>query len=93
MPFRSVRLPPEVPGHLLLDAMPGRFEPWKRFEARAGERQVGIVVCLTPRAEVAELSPQYHRAVDSGLVPFRWLLVDWASPRAASVKTGTIRPI
>lgn len=73
MAFRSVRLPPEVPGQLLLDAMPGRFESWKAFENRAHERGLGVVVCLTPRAEMAELSPQYRHAVDSGRVPFRWM--------------------
>ena len=73
MAFRAVRLPPEVPGQLLLDAMPGRFEPWKTFEARAHDSGLGVVVCLTPRAEMAELSPHYRHAVDSGRVPFRWM--------------------
>jgi len=57
----------------MLAAMPGRFEPWSAFEARARTTGVRLVVCLTPRDEIEELSPAYHRAVTQGTVPFRWL--------------------
>lgn len=73
MEFRSVDLPEAVPGSLLLDAMPGRFEPWHAFEERARAASLRLVVCLTPRAEIEELSPAYHTAVAHGAVPFRWL--------------------
>jgi protein-tyrosine phosphatase len=72
MTFRPVRLPPEVPGELWLAAMPGRFETWRAFEALARTHRLRSVVCLTPCEEVAELSPQYHAAVQSGKLPFRW---------------------
>lgn len=55
--------------------MPGRFESWSEFEAQAQRARLGVVVCLTPRSELAELSPRYHSAVAQGTVPFRWLNV------------------
>lgn len=53
--------------------MPGRFESWTEFEVQAQRAKLQLVVCLTPRAELAELSPRYHAAVTEGSVPFRWL--------------------
>jgi protein-tyrosine phosphatase len=73
MAFRPVALPPQVPGSLWLGSMPGRFESWSAFEARAQRARLALVVCLTPRSELAELSPSYHAAVVQGTVPFRWL--------------------
>jgi protein-tyrosine phosphatase len=72
MAFRPVRLPPEVAGELWLSSMPGRFESWRDFEALARRHRLRSVVCLTPREEMAELSPQYHAAVQTGKLPFRW---------------------
>ena len=74
MPLRPVLLPPEVPGQLWLDAMPGRFERWTDFEAEARQARLALVVCLTPRAELAQLSPDYHAAVETGRTHFRWQL-------------------
>jgi hypothetical protein len=73
MALRPVALPPDVPGMLLLGSMPGRFEAWAAFEAQARARGLALVVCLTPRSEMAELSPRYHKAVGLGSLPFRWL--------------------
>ena len=53
--------------------MPGRFGPWPAFELEARRAGLALVVCLTPRHEVAELSPAYHRAVAAGTLPFQWL--------------------
>lgn len=75
MALRPVSLPAAVPGSLWLASMPGRFEPWPDFERQALRARLGLVVCLTPRAEMAELSPPYHTAVSQGAVPFRWLNV------------------
>ena len=72
MALRRVQLPPEVPGQLWLGAMPGRFESWPAFESQAERSRLRLVVCLTPRSELAELSPEYHAAVVAGRVPFRW---------------------
>lgn len=71
--MRGVPLPPEVPGHLWLSAMPGRFEPFKAFLTEAKERHVDLVLCLAPVEELAVLSPAYRTAVTQGTLPFRWL--------------------
>ena len=55
--------------------MPGRFEGWSAFEAQAQRAGLALVVCLTPRSELAELSPTYHHAVSQGSMPFRWMHV------------------
>ena len=72
MALRRVQLPPEVPGQLWLGSMPGRFEAWSAFESQAERSRLRLVVCLTPRGELAELSPDYHAAVVAGRVSFRW---------------------
>jgi protein-tyrosine phosphatase len=72
MALRRVHLPPDVSGQLWLGSMPGRFESWPAFEAQAERSGLRLVVCLTPRSEMAELSPDYHAAVVAGRVPFRW---------------------
>ena len=73
MEFRPVSLPAAVPGTLWLASMPGRFESWAGFEAQAQQVGLSQVVCLTPRSELAELSPAYNAAISTGAVPFRWL--------------------
>ncbi|HXD42364.1 MAG TPA: tyrosine-protein phosphatase [Ramlibacter sp.] len=73
MGLRPVKLPAQVSGSLWLGSMPGRFESWSAFEAQAQRTRLALVVCLTPRSELAELSPAYHAAVVQGTVPFRWL--------------------
>ncbi|MDB5896588.1 MAG: phosphatase [Ramlibacter sp.] len=103
MTLRRVRLPPEIRGQLWLGSMPGRFEAWTAFEAKAERNRLAMVVCLTPRTELAELSPDYHAAVVSGRLGFRWLQVpmrNFGSPEepaafrrdvqaiAAAVRTG-----
>ena len=75
MALRSLRLPPEIPGQVWLGSMPGRFESWKSFQDEARRNGVTTVVCLAPRAEVAELSPDYHASLTKGGLPFRWMLV------------------
>ena len=72
MALRPVELPPAVPGRLWLGSMPGRFETWTAFEQQAQRNDLALVVCLTPRTELAELSPAYHAAVTAGRLPFRW---------------------
>jgi len=72
MTLRPVVLPPDVSGTLWLSSMPGRFGPWHAFDTEARRARLALVVCLTPRHEVAELSPAYHAALDQGTLPFRW---------------------
>lgn len=73
MALRRVELPVEVPGQLWLGSMPGRFEAWNAFQSQAERARLALVVCLTPRPELAELSPHYHAAVAGGRLPFRWM--------------------
>ena len=75
MSLRRVQLPPEVPGQLWLGPMPGRFQAWSAFTAEAERSALALVVCLTPRPELAELSPDYHAALARGRLPFRWMHV------------------
>ena len=73
MPFRPVPLPEPVQGALWLHAMPGRLEPWPDFLAEARRTALTLVVCLTPRHELAALSPAYDEALRQGTLPMRWL--------------------
>jgi predicted protein tyrosine phosphatase len=73
MDLRRVELPATIIGTLWLAGMPARFEAWNSFETRARSVGVRMLVCLTPRSELAQLSPQYHTAVSTGTLPFRWL--------------------
>jgi protein-tyrosine phosphatase len=73
MPFRRVDLGPDVPGALWLASMPGRFEPWPAFVAEQARTRLALVICLTPREEIAGAAVAYHRAIVEGRLPFRWL--------------------
>lgn len=75
MPFRALRLPDDVPGQVLLGAMPGRFSTWAAFTEEGRRAGLQAVVCLAPRSELAELSPEYHAALEHGALPFRWMNV------------------
>lgn len=75
MSLRNLPLPPGLAGQVWLGSMPGRFESWAAFESEARAAGIAIVVCLAPREELAELSPEYHAALARGQLPFRWLLV------------------
>jgi protein-tyrosine phosphatase len=73
MPFRPVSLPEPIRGALWLHAMPGRLERWESFLAEAGHARLSLLVCLTPRHELASLSPAYDAALREGTLPMRWL--------------------
>jgi protein-tyrosine phosphatase len=75
MALRPLLLPEGVPGQVWLGSMPGRFETWSSFYEEARRTGLGMVVCLAPRLELAELSPEYHAALARGGLPFRWLNV------------------
>jgi protein-tyrosine phosphatase len=96
MSLRRVVLPLEVPGSLWLGSMPGRFEPWSAFATQARRAKLAVVVCLTPRSELAELSPAYHRAVTQGTVPFRWInlpMPNFGVPEDAAAFRREVRQI
>jgi len=71
--LRRIAPPPGTAGSLWLSPMPGRFEPWPTFLEQARRAGIRQLVCLTPRAELAELSPAYDAAVITGELPFRWV--------------------
>jgi protein-tyrosine phosphatase len=73
MPFRPLPLPEPVRGALWLHAMPGRLEAWQDFLADAQRVRLTLLVCLTPRHELASLSPDYDSALRQGALPMRWL--------------------
>lgn len=75
MAFRPLLLPEGIPGQVWLGSMPGRFETWSSFREEARRAGLGTVVCLAPRLELAELSPEYHAALARGSLPFRWMNV------------------
>jgi protein-tyrosine phosphatase len=75
MSLRNLPLPPEFAGQVWLASMPGRFESWSAFEREARAAGIATVVCLAPREELAELSPEYHAALARGRLPFRWMLL------------------
>ena len=72
MSFRLVATPPELPGRIWLAAMPGRLEPWSAFLAQVQQAPIARVVCLTPRHELASMSPAYLAALNAGELPFTW---------------------
>jgi hypothetical protein len=73
MSFRPVELPGEVPGSLWLSSMPGRFGSWDEFENDVRRTRLALVICLTPRSEMQELSPAYAAAVARGGASWEWL--------------------
>jgi len=75
MTLRRVHLPDDVPGSLWLSAMPGRFSSWREFETESRQAGLKLVVCLTARDELRELSPQYQAAIERGGTPYEWLNV------------------
>jgi len=75
MPLRPLDFSPLLPavhGRIWLGAMPGRQESWEAFLAEAQACAFARVVCLTPRHEIASLSPTYHAAITQGHLPFTW---------------------
>lgn len=75
MGFRRVQLPADVTGALWLGSMPGRWEPWSDFLTEAERAGLVLTLCLTEPDEIAELSPNYRRAIDGGGLPGQWLNV------------------
>lgn len=72
MSFRPLALPPGIAGRVWLSPMPGRLQPWDRFVAEARAAGLTRIVCLTPREEIAELSPDYAAAIEARTLPCQW---------------------
>ena len=73
MGLRRVDTAGKATGSLWLAAMPGRFGTWAEFTAQSRLARLALVLCLTPREEIALAAPEYHRAIVEGTLPFRWL--------------------
>lgn len=73
MSFRRLPLPLDVRGTLWLHSMPGRMESWDRFLNELRRSKLSLVMCLNPLDEIAQLSPDYYKAITLGRLPFRWL--------------------
>ncbi|HUR89017.1 MAG TPA: tyrosine-protein phosphatase [Ramlibacter sp.] len=73
MNIRPVKLPDDARGSLWLSAMPGRFGSMHEFERHAKATGLALVVCLTPRDEVEELSPDYARSILRGDAAYEWM--------------------
>jgi protein-tyrosine phosphatase len=73
MRFRPVALPETARGALWLHWMPGRQERWETFVADAQQARLGLIVCLTPRHELASLAPAYDAALRAQTLPARWM--------------------
>jgi protein-tyrosine phosphatase len=73
MNLRPVQLPDDVRGSLWLSAMPGRFGTFADFEKQAKATGLTVVVCLTPRDEIEELSPDYAASVLRKGQPYEWM--------------------
>ncbi|MEJ6023994.1 protein-tyrosine phosphatase family protein [Ramlibacter sp. PS4R-6] len=73
MNLRPVELPATVRGSLWLSAMPGRYGSMREFEDKAKAGGLKVVVCLTPRDEIDELSPDYGAAVRRGGASYEWV--------------------
>ncbi|HET8870899.1 MAG TPA: tyrosine-protein phosphatase [Aquabacterium sp.] len=92
MSFRSLTLPADTRGALLLSAMPGRFEPWPQAAHSLAKARVDLVVCLNPLDEIALVSPGYHAAIAGQELPCRWLHVPMRNfglaEQAATFRSG-----
>ena len=73
MNYRPVELPAGVTGTMWLSGMPGRYGSWPQFERHAKDTGLAMVVCLTPRDEIEELSPDYAGSVMRGDTGFEWM--------------------
>lgn len=95
MSLRRLTLPDPVMGSLWLSSMPGRFESWSSFESEARRAALALVVCLTPRSEIRELSPAYDRVISTGGMSYEWMhmpIPNYGLPEdAAAFREGVLR--
>ena len=75
MSLRRLRLPDGVPGQVGWSHAGALRDLVRVQRGRARRAALSAVVCLAPRDELAELSPEYHAAIARGSLPFRWLHV------------------
>ena len=61
-----MELPANVPGHLFLSHMPGRYGQIDVDLKAIIDSGVEMVICLVPRWEILEKAPRYAETLDEG---------------------------
>lgn len=94
--FRTVALPPELPGRLYVHSMPGRYEAWEAFAEAASHFGISTLVCLTPEEEIARTSPAYAEAIARGTLGCARLCLpmqDYGVPRDWEAYAALVRHV
>lgn len=84
MSLRPVQLPADVPGQLLLTAMPGTMTPFPAIISDMQEAGVKALVCLNGDTEIQMRSPDYWAAIQAKSLPFdhvRFPILDFGTPK------------
>jgi len=84
MSLRSVTLPTDASGQLLLTAMPGTMTPLSAIISDMQAAGVKVLVCLNGDTEIQMRSPEYWNAIIDQSLPFdhvRFPIHDFGTPR------------
>ena len=65
----QLTIPAEIPGHLFVSSMPGRYSPFPSFLEYLETNDIARIVCLTPSEEVQLKSPEYWDAWRADTIP------------------------
>lgn len=65
--FREVQLPAGTAGRMFLHSMPGRYEPLPEFASSLEAKGISRVICLVPPEEILQKSPDYAKALETGV--------------------------
>lgn len=66
----QVPLPRVIRGRLFRSPMPGRYADLEKDISEMKSRGISKVICLAPRSEVEEKSPDYAQRLQTGRFPF-----------------------
>ena len=83
MSLRSVSLPDDVKGQLLLTAMPGSVTPLQATLSDLETAGASCLLCLNGDTELKMRSPEYHAAIHAKSLPLQHLsfpIVDFGTP-------------
>ena len=81
--FRNVVLPTKVSGTLFLHSMPGYLEPLAQTEQALVATRIHEIICLTPKSQIQQLSPDYLAAIETASLPCQHCqfdIVDYGIP-------------
>ena len=82
--FRAVSLPGDVSGSLFLHSMPGRYDSFRTSTSEIENKEIDIVVCLTPLKEIRQKSPEYANAIEDSSLDFERMIfpiIDFGIPK------------